>query len=229
MHNLIGLQINVTKQRFFPIEVAILKKKLVTFWWVCKKRIYLSDILGCLYHLNILKWMPTIFLLTKPKVNFKGGSVKCLNIAGRIELIQSTILPTVQFWCQSLKISTTVLNKVTEICLNFLWKDKYSKIIWDIICKRKIWSGVWLGVWFPKNLLETISLGHTRRHIQIYLGSGDFWFWSNEAIDICSFNPQSILSNTTRKYYFYGKFYFNRFFYLVVPFEKTIFWRQKYP
>lgn len=67
-----------------------------------------------------------------------------LSTAGRAELIQSTIVPTVLYWLLIFQILNSVLQKNEKMCADFFWSSKYHKIAWELLCRPKADGGIGL-------------------------------------------------------------------------------------
>lgn len=76
-------------------------------------------------------------LIEKIKLIIGGWETRMLNLAGRLELIKSTIYPIIQFWMQCFCLPVTTVQKIKHPILNFLWKSRSSKIPWEILCRQK--------------------------------------------------------------------------------------------
>ena len=76
-----------------------------------------------------------------------------ISYAGRVVLINSVLFGMFNFWAKVFLLPQEVIQRVTNICRNFLWEgsDTYSRapyIAWDTVCTSRKQGG--LGV---KNLL----------------------------------------------------------------------------
>lgn len=50
------------------------------------------------------------------------------NTSGKIELVKTVIHPMVQFWLQFTQFSVGIIQRISYLCANFIWKSKAQKI-----------------------------------------------------------------------------------------------------
>lgn len=88
-------------------------------------------------------------LLDKMKARLDLWKSRMLSMAGRLELVISTLAAYNIFWAAAIPIPVSVTDEADKICRDFLWGDcaerkKLHTVAWDIICKPKKEGG--LGV-----------------------------------------------------------------------------------
>jgi hypothetical protein len=91
-------------------------------------------------------------------------SARLLSYAGRVQLIQSVIFSTVNFWMQCLPLPKAVIQKIEATCRSFLWTgseniSRKSPIAWQKVCRPKTKGGmsiIDLTVWSQVQLLKML-------------------------------------------------------------------------
>ncbi|XP_058768778.1 uncharacterized protein LOC131642556 [Vicia villosa] len=68
-------------------------------------------------------------------------------MAGRIQLVKTTIIAIAQFWMHCLPLLKSVIKKIDSICRSFVWTgkatvSKKSPIAWNSVCRPKSLGGM---------------------------------------------------------------------------------------
>lgn len=76
-------------------------------------------------------------------------SNKCLSYAGRLQLIKTVIVGTVNFWSSAFILPAKCLDTIESMCNAFLWsgsptQSHKAKVSWEDLCVPKEEGG--LGV-----------------------------------------------------------------------------------
>ncbi|KAK4389648.1 putative mitochondrial protein [Sesamum angolense] len=118
---------------------------------------------------------------------------KSLSFAGRLELIRSVIQGVECFWLQIFPLSAAVVEKIHQLCRNFLWNSKRAPVAWEDICHPKNEGG--LGIrhtqtWNVALLARVLWNIHRKADtlwIQwvdaVYLKGGSVWDWQPKKDD----------------------------------------------
>ncbi|KAL0416630.1 UNVERIFIED_CONTAM: hypothetical protein Slati_3494900 [Sesamum latifolium] len=69
-------------------------------------------------------------------------TVKSLFFVGRLELIGSVIQGVECFWLQCFPLPAAVVDKIHQLCRNFLWNSKRAPVAWEEICHPKEEAGL---------------------------------------------------------------------------------------
>lgn len=108
-------------------------------------------------------------LLDKMRAKLDLWKGRLLSMAGRLELIISTLAAYNIFWSSSLPIPCSVTEEADRICKQFLWGDQEDKkrmhtVSWDMVCRPKNEGGLgirkasdWVAAGVAKNLWNVIS------------------------------------------------------------------------
>lgn len=91
-------------------------------------------------------------------------SAGLLSYAGRVQLIQSVIFATINFWMQCLPLPKFVIMRINAICRSFLWIgnsniSRKSPIAWEKVCSPKINGGlniINLAIWNKISILKLL-------------------------------------------------------------------------
>lgn len=86
-------------------------------------------------------------LLEKLAGIFKVWAVKALSFAGRVQLINSVISGTVNFWATTFMLPKGCIKKIEAMCTRFLWSGKIeerclAKVSWNTVCLPKQEGGL---------------------------------------------------------------------------------------
>lgn len=57
-------------------------------------------------------------------------SAHSISYDGRLELVKSVIQGIESFWIQNFCIPSTIIDKITNLCRNFLWAGSRFKVAW---------------------------------------------------------------------------------------------------
>ncbi|XP_058740999.1 uncharacterized protein LOC131613336 [Vicia villosa] len=106
--------------------------------------------------LNIKHYPP---LIDKILAKVKHWSSRLLSMAGRMQLVQNTVIIIAQFLMQCLPIPKYVIKRIDSICRSFVWigkvtVSKKSPIAWESVCKPKSLGGA-----YPLPKEETLDGG----------------------------------------------------------------------
>ncbi|XP_010412606.1 PREDICTED: uncharacterized protein LOC104698930 [Camelina sativa] len=88
-------------------------------------------------------------LIDKVKSRISGWTHRHLLFAGRLQLLQSVINNTINFWASIFMLPSKCLKELERICSAFLWKGvadsaRGAKVSWDVVCTAKSAGGLGL-------------------------------------------------------------------------------------
>lgn len=88
-------------------------------------------------------------LLDKVKGRISSWTNRHLSFAGRLQLLQSVINSTINFWASIFVLPNKCLSDLEHICSAFLWNGaantaRGAKVSWEIVCTPKISGGLGL-------------------------------------------------------------------------------------
>jgi len=112
----------------------------------------------------------------------------CLSFAGRAELIRSVLQGVDCFWLSIFPIPSAIIDRVTRLCRNFLWRKRHHPISWESMCLPKSEGGLGfrdLKTWNDALLAKYLWNIHKKKDTlwvrwvhQIYLrGDVSPWMW----------------------------------------------------
>ncbi|XP_058734106.1 uncharacterized protein LOC131605815 [Vicia villosa] len=86
--------------------------------------------------LNANHYMP---LIDKVMARIRHWTAKLLSIAGRIQLVKSTLTAIAQFWMASLPFPASIIQKLESMCRSYIWAgssslSKKSPVAWKRVC-----------------------------------------------------------------------------------------------
>lgn len=136
-------------------------------------------------------------LLDSINSNLTHWSTKFLSYSGKLQLINSVIFGSLNFWCSSFLLPSTLLKEVEAICKRFFWNfgSQDRKLIffgWDRVCKPKeeggfnvkealSWNKVLLCKWIVK--LENGTGIWAKWASSYYVKNADFWSIPSKSTD----------------------------------------------
>lgn len=82
-------------------------------------------------------------------------AIKCLSFSGRVQLLSSVIIGTINFWISTFILPKGCIKKIESLCSRFLWSGnienlKVAKVSWSTVCLPKAEGGLGLrrfSVW----------------------------------------------------------------------------------
>lgn len=88
-----------------------------------------------------------LMLAEKLTNRIRHWSTKCLSFAGRLQLINSILFATANYWLQVMPVPKSVVKKIEAICRSYLWSNsenitRKSPIAWKKICQPKEKGGL---------------------------------------------------------------------------------------
>jgi len=97
--------------------------------------------LGIPLSVNYLKAKDYSELIDRCREKIEGWMSSTLSLSGRVELIKTVLLGTIQYWIQSFKFPVSVITSLESMFSNFLWRKMHT---WasDKICKPKKEEGL---------------------------------------------------------------------------------------
>lgn len=109
----------------------------------------LSDYIHAAHYLPPLK---------KISSKLEGWDSNLLSIAGRAELIHSTIIPTVMYWILTYHLPVSILHKIDSMCVDFFWNGMTHKISWDTLYKPKLEGSIGIRKLSDLNITARLKL-----------------------------------------------------------------------
>lgn len=96
--------------------------------------------------LKISEYAP---LMTKINQRIQSWSAKLLSFAGRLHLLKTVILGTVDFWISAFVLPKGCIGNIESLCSRFLWsgnieKRSIAKVAWKTVCLLKEEGGLGL-------------------------------------------------------------------------------------
>jgi len=76
-------------------------------------------------------------IVDKCRTRIEGCMSATLSFSGRVELIKTVILGTLQYWIQTFKFPKSIIKAMESIFAKFLWRNKIHEWAWEKICKPK--------------------------------------------------------------------------------------------
>lgn len=77
---------------------------------------------------------------------FQHWSTKFLSYAGRKQLVQSTLIATINYWTQVFPLPKRYIQRIESLCKNFICSGKAhgrkALVAWDHICKPQNAGGL---------------------------------------------------------------------------------------
>ena len=132
-------------------------------------------------------------LLEKILTRVRVWTTKQLSFAGRAVLINSAIFGMFNYWASIFIIPNSVIERLTQICRNFLWggKAEYSttpKVAWDSVCLDKTSGGLGikdLAAWNKALIAKLVWAIENKKDLLWvkwvhgrYLKNNDWWSYS---------------------------------------------------
>ena len=65
-----------------------------------------------------------------------------LSFSGRVELIKTVMLGSLQYWLQSFQFPISVIKALESMLAKFLWRDRMPAWSWEKLCKPKEEGGL---------------------------------------------------------------------------------------
>uniref|UniRef100_A0A803NM56 Reverse transcriptase domain-containing protein n=1 Tax=Cannabis sativa TaxID=3483 RepID=A0A803NM56_CANSA len=86
-------------------------------------------------------------ILKKMKLKLHSRANKHLSYAGRVQLIQSTLIGLRNYWMRVFLLPQSVIKEIEKLCRGFLWglKENRSRvhlISWEMVCLPKAYGGL---------------------------------------------------------------------------------------
>ncbi|XP_043725702.1 uncharacterized protein LOC122672268 [Telopea speciosissima] len=102
-------------------------------------------------------------LVSKVQNRIDSWSTKSLSFAGRVALIQSVLMGTINYWLSVFRLPSSTILALEKMMARFLWKGYTDvgtyKVSWIAVCRPKEEGG--LGLWRLRDL-NTVAL---MRHV----------------------------------------------------------------
>ena len=81
-------------------------------------------------------------LITKIKAKVNQWSTRHISYAGQLVLINSVIFGMINYWASIFLLPNDVIERLTQICRNFLWNGNAEPISWQRSCMPKSKGGL---------------------------------------------------------------------------------------
>ncbi|CAA7013484.1 unnamed protein product [Microthlaspi erraticum] len=122
--------------------------------------------------LRISEYAPIVEKISK---QFTTWSVRTLSFAGRLQLISSVIMGSVNFWCSTFILPKGCIKQIESLCSRFLWSgsiqlSRKAKVAWHTVCLPKSEGG--LGLRRLSEWNQTLNLRLIRL---LFSTSGSLW------------------------------------------------------
>ena len=129
-------------------------------------------------------------LIDRIGMRFSSWTARHLSFAGRLQLLQSVIYSTINFWASIFILPNQCLKKLEQMCNAFLWSGapnsaRGAKISWDIVCSPKEIGGLGLKrlsswntilalklIWLLFTAAGSLWVSWVRLHL---IGRRNFW------------------------------------------------------
>ncbi|KAG7541754.1 Endonuclease/exonuclease/phosphatase superfamily [Arabidopsis thaliana x Arabidopsis arenosa] len=114
-------------------------------------------------------------LIDKVKGRISSWTNRHLSFAGRLQLLQSVINSTINFWASIFLLPNKCLTTLEQICSAFLWNGVASsargaKVSWEVVCSPKSAGGLGL-----KRLVDWNQIFGLKLIWLLYSQAGSLW------------------------------------------------------
>lgn len=88
---------------------------------------------------------------------------RALSYAGRLQLLKSVIMSTVNFWASAYRLAGQCIKETEQLCSAFLWtgpelKSTGAKLSWKMVCTLKEEGGLGLRSLKEMNMVNGLKL-----------------------------------------------------------------------
>ncbi|XP_059629767.1 uncharacterized protein LOC132272684 [Cornus florida] len=141
-----GLQISQQKSTVI-FSRAVRRKQTLLRVLKCSEEQFPIKYLGLPLSPYGLKKANCQCLIDKVSGKINCWCTKMLSVAGKVELIRSTINPIFLYWCSIYTVPVFVINQLQKMCRNFIWgstdhSKKLHLMSWDMITRDKAEGGL---------------------------------------------------------------------------------------
>ena len=155
--NITGLTINKEKSRICFSKGCPSKEELKAVIGVEEGKLPMKY-LGIPLSANYLKAKNFPRLVDRCKEWIEGWMANSLSFAGRVELIKTVLLGTMQFWIQSFKLPISIIKTLKCMLGKFLWRGEMHAWAWQKLCLSKSEGGLEIRRTQDMNIAEGIKL-----------------------------------------------------------------------
>lgn len=140
-----GLRVNPTKSSVFLSANADLRVVLDVL--AIEKGLFSTRYLGVPLFTSMLTKKLCEPLVDKIKTKLESWKLRHLSMAGRVELIVSTLSSYHLYWTAVFTLPTGTISEIERLCCSFRWGDTEDKkhihiVAWEDICKPKDEGGL---------------------------------------------------------------------------------------
>ena len=129
--------------------------------------------LGIPFTSNYLKARNYKGIIDQCRSKIEGWMSTTLSFSGRVELIKTVKLGSLQYWLQSFQFPISVIKALESMLAKFLWRDRMPAWSWEKLCKPKEEGGLAIRKITDVNKAAGIKLEWRCCNSKLYLGYMD--------------------------------------------------------